>query len=200
MNQKGHYAWDCIGELAGKRLLNMDEKAAVCRKIRSSMYKPSFAVTIAVKIMPFLAVLTVLVGMKYILEGASTLTVACGVVIFLSSVIYIASALFFYLVKEIWVYDRWKTQEKEVMKKDVYRVPVTIGETFRAGGKKKYCYATLKYTQDENFLDTYQITEHLYNHVNETTPYCCYYEGKPEKYNAGKYKLFFISAGNELEE
>ena len=61
---------DCIGELAGKRLLNMDEKAAVCRKIRSSMYKPSFAVTIAVKIMPFLAVLTVLVGMKYILEGA----------------------------------------------------------------------------------------------------------------------------------
>ncbi len=54
MNQKGHYAWDCIGELAGKRLLNMDEKAAVCRKIRSSMYKPSFAVTIAVKIMPFL--------------------------------------------------------------------------------------------------------------------------------------------------
>lgn len=29
MNQKGHYAWDCIGELAGKRLLNMDEKAAV---------------------------------------------------------------------------------------------------------------------------------------------------------------------------
>ena len=56
-----------------------------------------------------------------------------SVVIFFGSVIYIATALFFYLVKEIWVYDRWKTQEKEVMKKDVYRVPVTIGETFRAG-------------------------------------------------------------------
>lgn len=199
-NEKGHYAWDCIGELAGRRLLNMDEKAAVCRKIRESIYKPSFAVTIAVKIMPFLAVLTLLVGIKYILQASSALTTTCGVIIFTVSLVYIVSALFFYLVKEIWVYDKWKAQEKEIMKKDMYRVPVTIGEPFRAGGKKKHCYATLKYTQDEDFLDTYQITEYLYNHANEAKAYCCYYEGKPEKYNAGKYKLFFISADNELEE
>ena len=78
------------------------------------------------------------------------------------------------------------------MKKDVYRVPVTIGDTFRAGSKNKYFYANIRYTEEENFLDTYQITEYLYNHAKETNLYCCYYEGKPEKYGPGKYKLFFI--------
>lgn len=190
--EKGHYAWDCIGEFSGKRLLSMDEKTAVCRKIRSSIYKPSLAVTIAIKVMPFIACLMFLIGMKCIVENVSALTFVCGIIIFIISVFYMSFALFYYLVKEIWVYDRWKTQEKEIMKKDVYRVPVTLGETFQAGGRHKYCYASLKYTEQENFLDTYQITEYLYDHANEIKLYCCYYEGKPEKYRPGKYKLFFI--------
>lgn len=190
--EKGHYAWDCIGELDGKRLLSVDEKMAVCRKISSSMYKPSFVVTIAVKIIPFIVWLVFLFGIKCIVEAVSVSALVYGIIIFAASTFYMIFALLFYLVKEIWVYDRWKTQEKEIMKKDVYRVPVTIGDTFRAGRKHKYCYANLRYTEEENFLDTYQITEYLYNHANEVNLYCCYYEGKPEKYGPGKYKLFFI--------
>lgn len=191
-NEKGHYAWDCIGELTGKRLLSVDEKTAVCKKIRASMYKPSFAVTIAVKVMPFIVWIVFLIGIKCIVEAVSTLTFVYGIILFIVSAFYMIFALFFYLVKQIWVYDRWKTQEKEIMKKDVYRVPVTIGNTFRAGGKNKYYYANIRYTEEENFLDTYQITEYIYNHANEMNLYCCYYEGKPEKYRTGKYILFFI--------
>lgn len=107
--EKGHYAWDCIGEFSGKRLLSMDEKTAVCRKIRSSIYKPSLAVTIAIKVMPFIACLMFLIGMKCIVENVSALTFVCGIIIFFISVFYMSFALFYYLVKEIWVYDRRKT-------------------------------------------------------------------------------------------
>lgn len=192
---KGHYAWDCIGEMkgaAGKRLLDQDEKTLLCRKIGGAVYKPSKGVTLAVKIAPFFAVLTLVTGMKFIVEETSAPTFTAGIFLFAFSLIYMVFALFFYLVKEIWIYDRWKTQEKEIMKREVYRIPVTIGDTFQAGGRHKYYYANLRYTEEENFLDTYQITEYMYDHVNELQAYCCFYEGKPEKYRPGKYKLFYI--------
>ena len=81
------------------------------------------------------------------------------------------------------------------MQQDVYCVSVLIGDTFRAGSKNKCCYANLRYTESENFQDTYQITEYLYGHADEAKAYCYYYEGKPEKYRPGKYKLFLIEEG-----
>lgn len=189
---EGHYAWDWIGESEDKRKLTLQEKETVCKKIGSSIYKPSFAATIAVKIMPFVACLGLMVGLKGTAETEDTLLFACSVISSIVSLFYMIFALFFYLIKEIWVYDRWKAQEKEIMKKDVYCVPVEFGETFQAGGRHLYYCANLKYTEDENYLDTYQITEYLYMHGRERKLYCCYYESKPEKYLAGKYKIFFI--------
>lgn len=201
--EKGHYAWDCIGETKDadeKRLLDTDEKTALCRKIGAAIYKPSRSVIAAVKIAPFFAALTLVAGIKFIVEEISAPMLVWGIVLFGISVFYMVFALFFYLVKEVWVYDRWKAQEKEIMQSDVYRMPITIGDVFQAGGRHKYCYANLKYTEEENFLDTYQISEYMYDHVNEVKAYCCYYEGKPEKYRPGKYKLFFIDYGDECKE
>ena len=67
----GHYAWDCIGELPGKRLLKTDEKTAVCRKVSASMYRPSLLVVIAVKIMPLIAGVMFVTGIKYMVEAAA---------------------------------------------------------------------------------------------------------------------------------
>lgn len=48
MAKQKYYTWNHIGELAGKRLLNNDEKIAVCRKINATAHKPSTAAAIAV--------------------------------------------------------------------------------------------------------------------------------------------------------
>lgn len=190
--QKGHYAWDCIGESNEKRLLSQEEKEAVCRKISASISVLPPGVTAAVKASPFIIAVLFIAGIKFITESAGVLGIVCGVIMYIFSIFYIIFAVYFYFIKEMWVYDKWKSLKKIIMKKDVYRVPVVIGDVFQTNGKHKYYYANLRYTQDENFLDTYRITGYLYNNIDNVKLYCLYYEGKPGKDVPGKYKLFFI--------
>lgn len=190
--QKGHYAWDCIGESDEKRLLSQEEKEVVCRKISASISVLPPAVTAAVKASPFIIAVLFIAGIKFITESAGVLGIVCGVIMYIFSIFYIIFTVYFYFIKEMWVYDRWKSLKKIIMKKDVYRVHVVIGDVFQTNGIHKYYYANLRYTQDENFLDTYQITGYLYNNIDNVKLYCLYYEGKPGKNVPGKYKLFFI--------
>lgn len=190
--QKGHYAWDCIGKSNEKRLLSQEEKEAVCRKISASVNVLPPGVTAAVKASPFIIAVLFIAGIKFITESAGVLGIVCGVIMYIFSIFYSIFAVYFYFIKEMWVYDRWKSLKKIIMKKDVYRVPVVIGDVFQTNGIHKCYYANLRYTQDENFLDTYRITGYLYNNIDNVKLYCLYYEGKPGKDVPGKYKLFFI--------
>lgn len=190
----GHYAWNCIDKLEGKRLLTLTEKKALCEKINSFVHQPSPAVTVMTKIMP--VIIIVLFPAGCMRAGTDT---ACGLLLMVLAAVCFVFYLLLYILKEVYVYDRWKTIRKEVMRKDVYQVPVMIRSTYRAEGKSRPCYATIKYTEEEDFLETYRITEYLYNRIGRVDVCCYYYEGRREKYQ-GKYKVFFMHTDTKLHK
>ena len=75
-----------------------------------------------VKVIPVPAFILVFVGMM--LVDATVL----GWIILMAVVFCLVAALFLYIVKEVWVYDRWMETRKNVMKEDVYAVPVETGQ------------------------------------------------------------------------
>ena len=99
--QKGHYAWDCIGESDKKRLLSQEEKEAVCRKISASISALPPGVTVAVKASPFIIAVLFIAGIKFITESAGVLGIVCGVIMYIFSIFYIIFAVYFYFIKEI---------------------------------------------------------------------------------------------------
>lgn len=178
-----YYAWDYIYELEERRLLSISEKESLCEKISHTVKKPSTALTIMVKVIPVPALILTYVGM--ILANATVL----GWVILMAAVFCLVAALFLYIVKEVWVYDRWKRTRKNVMKEDVYAVPVEIGHIWEAEDKFGGYLITLRYTADKEFSDTYRISEETYKKNGELI--CYYYKGAREKYK-GPYKIFYI--------
>ena len=128
MNHR-HYALDCIHELEGQKLLSIPEKEALCEKISRTVNRPSAALVVLVKVLPFFAVVLLFAGLKL------TETTVLGWGVLIIAICYLAAALFLYLVKEVWVYDRWKETSKTIMKQDVYAVPVEAGQVWEAGDK-----------------------------------------------------------------
>ncbi len=167
MNHR-HYAWDCIHELEGQKLLSIPEKEALCEKISRTVNRPSAALVVLVKVLPFFAVVLLFAGLKL------TETTVLGWGVLIIAICYLAAALFLYLVKEVWVYDRWKETSKTIMKQDVYAVPVEAGQVWEAGDKTGGYLLTIRYQK----MDGGKLV-------------CYYYKGAREKYK-GPYKIFYI--------
>lgn len=188
------YTWNHIDKLSGREKLTVSEKESLCDKISSNTKKPSLNITIATKIIPFPAGALFFAGLGKLNENA-----IYGLIILVPTFLYLVSALFLYLVKQVWVYDRWKETKKEVMKKDVYRVPIEVGSAWQSEDKLQNCFIQIKYSEDENFCDVFQIPEKTYENIEQVKLFCYYYEGKRDKYR-GKYKVFFIDEGNGEEK
>lgn len=184
MNHR-HYAWDCIHELEGQKLLSIPEKEALCEKISRTVNRPSAALVVLVKVLPFFAMVLLFAGLKL------TETTVLGWGVLIIAICYLAAALFLYLVKEVWVYDRWKETSKTIMKQDVYAVPVEAGQVWEAGDKTGGYLLTIRYTADEDFADIYRIPEETYQKMDGGKLVCYYYKGAREKYK-GPYKIFYI--------
>lgn len=184
MNHR-YYAWDCINELEGQKLLSIQEKEALCERISCTVNRPSAVLVVLVKVLPVFAVVLLFAGLKL------TETTALGWGVFIIGICYLAAALFLYLVKEVWVYNRWKETSKTIMKQDVYAVPVEAGQVWEAGDKTGGYLLTIRYTADEEFADTYRIPEETYKKMEGGKLVCYYYKGVREKYK-GPYKIFYI--------
>lgn len=180
-----HYAWDCIHELEGQRLISMPEKERLCEKISRTVKKTSTALVIAVKVIPVLMFILIFVGMML------TKTTPLGWVILVFSVLYLVAALFLFLLKEVWVYDRWMETRKNIMKQDVYAVPVEAGQVWKAGDKFGGYLLTLRYTAEEEFADTYRIPEETFKEMESGKLTCYYYKGAREKYK-GPCKILYL--------
>ena len=177
------YAWDHIHELEGKHKLNDDEKVELCKKLEPIEYKPSLILILLTKVIPFPIIVLFFVGFD--MADSSVL----GIIFIFSSLIYLVLALILYLIKFVWVYDRWKEAKRGLLKRDVYRVPVVIASCSQAGGKYKSYYVKLRYTDNIDFAEEYQISDKLYQNLENKKLYAYYYEGKRDKYQ-GKYKIF----------
>ena len=126
-----HYAWDCIHELEGQRLISMPEKERLCEKISRTVKKPSTALVIAVKVIPVLMFILTFVGMML------TKTTPLGWVILAVSILYLVAALFLFLLKEVWAAGiDVDTAEEEFA--DTYRIPEETFKEMESG--KLTCY------------------------------------------------------------
>lgn len=175
------YAWNCIDELSDRRLISEEEKEELCKKIGINVKKPPFWMFSAEVILPFLIIICVVFLLK---EPLSIKTILIYTMLLLCAVGWI----FINIAGKFNEYERWKTDGKNIKKKEVYKVPVIPSSFWQEENRNKTCRMKFSDKQGAEYYESYPVSEESYINSDKMDFFAYYYEGKKDKYH-GRYRI-----------